>query len=270
MKKISLLAVLCASCFSTSVFASWEHASNGGNFTMSGSVQSSEAVINPWVVNVGKSTEEFTIDALKTEKEVTIALTKTLPVIGVRTHKSVGFDGRAGITPQINFGNALNTDIFQGGETVLTMDVMSNEAASLEKKLGVMTAKLTTGAVIAYKGRTDENGNPVEKMGTLVSAKEGSAFFGGLGKNEQAVLPASSVIQVLQQLSPGIGENFASFDIADMSTVNDVDMSQSRLFSGYYAAGLKSQNIKITFDAERETNAPLKWRVSLPVEVTYL
>lgn len=270
MKKISLLAVLCASCFSTSVFADWEHASNGGNFTMSGSVQSSEAVINPWVVNVGKSTEEFTIDALKTEKEVTVALTKTLPVIGVRTHKSTGFDGRAGITPQISFGNAVNTDNFQGGETDLTMDVMSADSPSLEKKLGVMTAKLTTGAVIAYKGRADENGNPVEKMGTLVSAKEGTAFFGGLGKNEQAVLPASSVNHILQQLSPGISENFASFDISGMSTVSDVDMSQSQLFSGYYAAGLKSQNIKIVFDAERETNAPLKWRVSLPVEVTYL
>lgn len=108
-----------------------------------------------------------------------------------------------------------------------------------------MTAKLTTGAVIAYKGRADENGNPVEKMGTLMSAAEGTAFLGRLGKNEQAVLPASSVNHVLQQLSPGIADNFASFDIANMSTVSDVDMSQSQLFSGYYAAGLKSQNIKL-------------------------
>lgn len=62
-----------------------------------------------------------------------ISLTKTLPIIGVRTHKSTGFDGRAGITPQISFGNSINTNNFQGGETELTMDVMSADSPSLDK-----------------------------------------------------------------------------------------------------------------------------------------
>lgn len=33
---------------------------------------------------------------------------------------------------------------------------------------------------------------------------------------------------------------------------------------------LKNQNIKITLDTERESNGPLKWRVSLPIEITYI
>ncbi|HGA9173122.1 TPA: hypothetical protein ACITTV_000844 [Salmonella enterica subsp. enterica serovar Saintpaul] len=254
-KTLIALAVAASAAVSGSAMA-WTANGTGGSVDLGGTLTPVEKV-TPWEVKVGDAVSGLDAQIQKGQKEVSIAVNKAIPVLGIRTQTTAAFHGQPGISPQIDYGNAVNVDAFENGRAPVTLEVKNNTNA----KIGTLTTSLGASALMSYKA-PDYNGYNHRYADTA-----GQAFFGGLPKNAANAPDANIAVNVF----PDIDAHFTYQDAEYKSVEPSVDFTNTEAtYSAYYGAGVEQGNtIKITLDQAASGDAPVQWKASLPVTVTY-
>ncbi|HCQ8914770.1 TPA: hypothetical protein OMI19_005014, partial [Escherichia coli] len=103
---------------------------------------------SPWEVKVGDAVTGLDAQIQEGQKEANIAVNKAIPFLGIRTIESTAFQGQLGISPQIDFGNAVNVDAFENGRAPVTLEVKDADNA----KIGTLTASMGASALTSVKG----------------------------------------------------------------------------------------------------------------------
>ena len=259
MKKTLIALTVAASAAISGSAMAWTPNGNGGSVQLSGML-TPDVKVTPWEVKVGDAVKGLDAKINKGQKTVDIAVTKTIPILGIRTQTAEVFHGQAGITPQISYGNAVKTDSFSKGSAPLTLEVKDSTGV----KIGTAETSIVAAAASSY---VDTAGH---KIYSLYASKSGYGFFGGVGKSADAVASNPNVVadNILAEarkhynnqgyyINPEPGQ--ITFDIKDAS------------YSAYYVSGIeKDKTIKITLDDAACGDAPIQWKASLPIIVSYM
>lgn len=256
-KTLIALAVATSAAVSGSAMA-WTANGDGGSVSLSGTVN----VLSqntPWEVKVGDAVNNLNVEIHSGDREAVIPVQKIIPILGIRTASHDPFHGQTGISPQIDFGNAINTDSFEGGRTDLTLEVKNDS----DVKIGTLTTILTSGAEASVAA-----GNVRSKF-NLFAANQGHAFYGGLGKSNDKVSQNSWYIAKL--FGNDYVENYNDQG-GNLVTAGNHEYFNNPQFtySAVYAAGILNNtdtNITITLDQPATSN--ITWKASLPIRVTY-
>ncbi|WP_411961942.1 hypothetical protein [Escherichia sp. F1] len=254
-KTLIALAVAASAAVSGSAMA-WTANGTGGSVALGGTL-TPVTKATPWEVKTGDAVTGLDAQIQKGQKEASIAVNRAIPVLGIRTQTAAAFQGQPGISPQINYGDAVNVDAFENGRAPVTLEVKDDTNA----KIGTLTTSLGASALVSYV-TSSYNGYNHE-----YAESAGQAFFGGLPKNK-ANTPDENIAG---NVFPDIGSHFTYQN----ASYNEVGLASSfsdtgATFSAYYGSGIESGKIiKITLDQAASGDAPIQWKASLPVTVFY-
>ncbi|MBS9255389.1 hypothetical protein KEP68_25130 [Escherichia coli] len=260
-KTLIALAVAASAAVSGSAMA-WTANGTGGSVDMGGTLNPVTKV-TPWEAKVGAAVTGLDGQIEKGISKIEIPLTKTIPVLGIRTQSSIPFNGSTnGIDPQIDYNGVINTGNFSNNATTLTLDVLD---ADTSNKIGNLQASFSAGAVANYK----TSGGTVSQF-VVNAPHSGDAFFGGV-PNSPSGVNASAVTSLLAELFSDIADNYNSQGIGSWSASWNINFDNpTSTYSGYYASGIKSgQNLRMTFDSPAQGNDSIVWKATLPVTVSY-
>ncbi len=263
-KTLIALAVAASAVVSGSALAaaSWAPGDFNGSFEMGGQLTPPSQAGNPWSVAVGDNVTNLdaTLEAGKTD--VTINVTSPISVLGIRPTANQMFTGQVGITPQINYDDAVNLDSFVDGSAELTLPVKSDS-----QTIGTLTTKISS---IGIKSWNKDEGYGVEGVSSsMYASKAGMAFYGGVGTTVSGIVrKTQDALNLASTLFPGVADTFVPGPDGDgVSDQNKFGDAQS-LYSGLYASGIKSGqpiNIKLSNALSDATT----WTASLPIIVSY-
>ncbi|EAR3058651.1 hypothetical protein AB2A76_003544 [Escherichia coli] len=260
MKKTLIALAVAASAVVSGSAMAWTAGGNGGSVEIGGTLTPETGL--PWEVKIGSNIADLNAEIKKGQSEVDIVASKAIPVLGIR---SVGwFDGKAGINPQINYGDAIDLQGFNREVTTLSLEVQNAEG----NKIGSLTAPFFATAMRAYHKVVDG----VDTYGhrSMVADNAGKAFFGGLNTAYYSDIEDGSHLARVGALDPEIVVNFA--DVGDRYSKGAVSVDFNEpgtKFNSFYGSGIeKDQTIKITLDSPAESDA-IAWKASLPVVVSY-
>lgn len=258
MKKTLIVLALAAASGSA---MAWTVSGSGGDFDLGGSLNPVEKV-TPWEVKVGDALTGLDADIQKGQKTVNVNVRTAIPVLGIRTKENTAFIGQPGITPQIDFNNAIDLEGFKGGVTTLTLAVKGGDSA----EIGTMKVPFAAAAVFSAKQIGEKNGF----QSNLFASESGEAFFGGLPRVLGSVSKQSEVLA--KAILNNISSNFDSQNSTAVEEPIFIDFNrEDGTFSAYYASGIEAgKEIKIALNSPASADAPLKWKASLPVVVTYM
>ncbi|MEQ4855035.1 hypothetical protein ABN112_24020, partial [Escherichia coli] len=253
-KTLIALAVAASAAVSGSAMA-WTANGSGGSVDLSGTLTPAEK-ITPWEVKTGDAVTDLNAQVQKGQKEVSIYVKKAIPVLGIRTQNPVAFKGKPGISPQIDFGNAVNVDAFKNGRAPLTLEVKDAGNA----RIGTLTTSMGASALVSVKG-------PWSGYNHYYSESAGRAFFGGLSKNKANAPDENIAVDVMPEVAAHYVDQGVSYRKVGAAT----DFTNARsTYSGYYASGIEQgKTIKITLDQPVDADE-IVWKASLPVIVTYM
>ncbi|CUA13262.1 hypothetical protein [Escherichia coli] len=253
-KTLIALAVAASAAVSGSAMA-WTQNGTGGSVDLGGTL-TPEDVVTPWEVKVGDAVTGLNAQIEKGQKTVNIAVNKAIPVLGIRTQTTEAFQGQPGISPQINYGDAVNVDAFENGRAPVTLEVKDNTNA----KIGTLTTSLGASALVSVKGSWSGYNHSY-------SDTAGQGFFGGLPKNKKQAPDENIAISVMPELADHYTNQGVDYsEVGVTSSFNNTDAT----YSGYYGAGIEQGKIiKITLDQVVSGDTPIQWKASLPVTVSY-
>ena len=262
-KTLIALAVAASAVVSCSAMASgWEQNGNGTSVEIGGTL-TPVAKVTPWEVKTGDAVTGLDALVQNGQKTVTINVNQAIPVLGIRTQTNETFPGQNGISPQINFGNAIDVATIENSEAVLTIDVKNGNSGA---KIGTLSTSLLVGAEYSFTGPS--NGKYV-----MVASKSGDGFFGGLPKDKSGSL--SNPYNRLAAISGEFVEKYNNQDVQWASSNggfgawNFTDSSYQ--YSAFYGSGIEEgKNITITLDQAVTGNTQIQWKASLPVTVSYM
>lgn len=259
-KTLIALAVAASAVVSGSAMAAgWEQNGSGGSVDLGGTLTPVEKT-TPWEVKVGDAVSGLDAQIQKGRKEVSIAVTKAIPVLGIRTQTAEAFQGVEGISPQINFNGAIDPSKFEAGKTELTLVVKDSDS----NKIGSLTTKVTAGALLSRSN--DARGNYFS-LGSINT--EGEVFNGGLSTNYDGALDIEQVKSIAPVIFPGSMDNFTEQGTEAQGKYFS-GIGTDAKYSAFYASGIEQGNtINITLDQAASGDAPVQWKASLPVTVTY-
>lgn len=261
-KTLIALAVAASAAVSGSAMA-WTQNGIGGSVDFSGTLNPKD-LVTPWEVKVGDGVNDLNALIKKGQSSVDVAVNKSILVLGIRTASNRAFWGQTGISPQIDFKNAIDLNAFEGGVTTLTLDVKDSTS---NDKIGTLTAPFNTGAVGSVTGVLD-----FSDRYTYMSAKGESVAFGfsgGLAADWGKINKAPQT--VLNALSTEIMANFDAQGMSFTNTGLSTGFSTSGAkYSAAYGAGiLANDTIKIALDNPVTGDAEIAWKAELPVTVSY-
>lgn len=254
-KTLIALAVAASAAVSGSAMA-WTANGTGGDLQISGLID----VLTPsapWEVKVGDAVNNLNIQIDRGETKAVIPVTTVIPVLGIRTASKTPFHGQSGISPQINFGNALDIDSFKDGRADLTLDVKNDS----DMKIGTLTTTLSAGAeasVVAGNTRSKFN---------LFASNPGNAFYGGVGKSNDKISQESW--HIANRLGAEYTQNYNDQDATLVASGNHEFFNNSQFtYSALYGAGILD-NAKISITLDQPATSAITWKASLPISVTY-
>ncbi|WDB54786.1 hypothetical protein PS037_23445 (plasmid) [Escherichia albertii] len=255
-KTLIALAVAASAAVSGSAMA-WTANGTGGSIDLGGTLTPVEKV-TPWEAKVGDAVTGLDALVQKGQKVVGIYVNKAIPVLGIRTQTAEAFQGQPGISPQIDFGNAVNVDAFKNGRAPVTLEV--KDAGN--EKIGTLTTSMGASALISYKAKTYNGYNH------RYAESAGQAFFGGLPKNKSNTPDVNIAVDVF----PDVNANFTYQNAGYKGVDASIDFTNTQAtYSAYYGAGIEQgKTINITLDQPASGDAPIQWKASLPVIVTYM
>ncbi|HGD8935258.1 fimbrial protein [Escherichia coli] len=254
-KTLIALAVAASAAVSGSAMA-WTANGTGGSVELGGTVNVLSPN-SPWEVKVGDAVNNLNAEIHSGDKKVVIPANREIPILGIRTVSNVPFHGQNGISPQIDFGKAVNIDSFQNGRADLTLDVKNDS----DVKIGTLTTIFTSGA----EGSTS-NGQISSKF-NLFAANPGDAFYGGLGKSNDKISNEGWYIAHL--FGAEYVQNYNDQNGTFVAEGNHEFFNNSQFtYSAVYAAGILD-NANITITLEQPATSNITWKASLPVSVTY-
>lgn len=253
-KTLIALAVAASAAVSGSAMA-WTANGTGSSVDLGGTLTPAD-VVTPWEVKTGDAVTGLDAQIKKGQKTADIAVNKAIPVLGIRTQTTQVFQGQPGISPQIDYGNAVNVDAFENGRAPVTLEVKDDT----NTKIGTLTTSLGASALVSIKG-------PWSGYNHSYSATAGQGFFGGLPKNKAQTPDENIAVNVM----PGVADHYTSQGV-DYSAVDGTTTftNTAATYSGYYGAGIEQGKIiKITLDQVASGDTPIQWKASLPVTVSY-
>lgn len=253
-KTLIALAVAASAAVSGSAMA-WTATGNGHSVDLGGTLTPAD-VVTPWEVKTGDAVTNLDAQIKKGQKTVDIAVNKAIPVLGIRTQTTQVFQGQSGISPQIDYGNAVNVDAFENGRAPVTLEVKDDT----NTKIGTLTTSLGASALVSVKG-------PWSGYNHTYSDTAGQGFFGGLPKNAAQTPDSNIAANVMPEVAAHY--NNQGVDYADVGVTTDFS-NTAATYSGYYGAGIEQGKIiKITLDQIASGDTPIQWNASLPVTVSY-
>ncbi|EDV9508645.1 hypothetical protein HCO18_004301 [Salmonella enterica] len=240
----------------------WQPAGiEGGTVKFSGALTLAGGNEQPWEVSIGSPVTELNTNIKQSQTVVDIVLPKTLPVLSISPRSTQAFNGKQGITPQIDYHGAVDIKGFNKNETTLTLDVTDTSA----KKIGVMTTKLFAGAV--YSSKSSNN----SLLFAPVAPNPGSGFYGGLPSDIPGTEFFGPVLTNLTQLAPTAVGHFdrqgieAPLDRAVTASFK----AKETTYSAVYGSGIPaSAGLKITLTEGATDN--INWQASLPITISYM
>ncbi|WP_258140223.1 F4 family fimbrial subunit [Escherichia coli] len=257
-KTLIALAVAASAAVSGSAMA-WTANGNGGSVDLGGTL-TPQNVITPWEVKVGAAVNGLDADIRKGDTKVNIMLKNSIPVLGIRVADAVQktFIGGSGIVPQIDYHGAIDTNAFNGG----TVPVNLNVNNAKDQKIGTMVVDM-----IAY-GESSWNDGAYAGKKQLFADNAGSAFFGGLGRNESSVF-SDGLFERVAAIDPEFVANYTDQN-GEKGDVGVELFDTPAVFSGFYGSGIEQGKIiKITLDQAATGDTPIQWKASLPITVSY-
>ncbi|HBA7888854.1 TPA: hypothetical protein J1Z66_004313 [Escherichia coli] len=260
-KTLIALAVAASAAVSGSAMA-WTANGTGNSVDLGGTLTPVEKV-TPWEVKTGAAVTGLDALVQKGQKIVTIDVNQAIPVLGIRTQTNKTFPGQDGISPQIDFGNAIDVATIENSEAVLTIDVNNGNGGG---KIGTLSTSLLVGAEYSYTGPS--NGKYV-----MVAPKSGDGFFGGLPKDKSGSLsnPYSRLVAISGEFVEKYNNQGTSWSDKNggYGAWNFTDSSYQ--YSAFYGSGIeKGKNITITLDQAVTGDTQIQWKASLPVTVSYM
>ncbi|EOO9056310.1 hypothetical protein HAZ92_RS24245 [Escherichia coli] len=258
-KTLIALAVAASAAVSGSAMA-WEANGTGGSVNIGGSLTPAEN-ITPWEVKTGAAVTGLDADITKGQSVINIAVDQAIPVLGIRTHTTEAFQGQPGISPQISYGGAVKVAEFTKGQAPLTLEVKDVNDA----KIGTANTYILAAALGSYVNNNDG----VSNSKSLYASVSGKAFFGGIGENAQAIAdyPISATSGIFAEAS----QNFTHQGVTELSEAGESGFNiTNATYSAFYASGIEQgKTIKITLDQAASGDAPIQWKASLPITVSY-
>ncbi|MBA7901146.1 F4 family fimbrial subunit [Escherichia marmotae] len=261
-KTLIALAVAASAVVSGSAMAAgWEQNGTGGSVNMGGSLTPVENV-TPWEVKTGAAVTGLDAQIQKGQKVVDVAVNKAIPVLGIRVVDSAGFEGAAGITPQIDYQGAVDIDGFEDGVTNVYMEVRNTQG----EKIGSLLAPFYAGAERSYYAI---DGSAKGHRG-LHANEAGMAFYGGIDKNSAHNMTEGAVRSRISAIDSEFTAKYNTYDSAFSSASMATDFNRpGYIFNAFYGSGIEQgKTIKITLDQPAGADA-IKWKASLPVTVSY-
>lgn len=256
-KTLIALAVAASAAVSGSAMAAWTANGTGGSVDLGGTLTPTD-VVTPWEVKVGNAVSGLDALIQKGQRTVEIKTTSAIPVLGIRNADADGFKGGIQNTsPQINYGNAVNLDNFNDATTPLTLNVTNAQG----EKIGTLSAPLFTAGILSW-------GNGGRQMAV---SESGAAFFGGLAKTGDGIASsAESAYDRIVALSSELVEKYKREGGWEVYVQNEKFTDSNQTFWATYGSGIESGKIiTITLDNAATGDAPITWKASLPVTVTY-
>lgn len=262
-KTLIALAVATSAAVSCSAMA-WTTNGTGGTVDFGGTLSPSDKN-TPWEVKTGNAVTGLDSVVTKGQSAVDIAVNKATPILGIRVAdaQTKVFKGYAQISPQIDYHGAIDPSTFNDNSVVMTLDVSDEQG----NKMGKMAVDMFAFAESSWRGYDGQAGKK-----SLFAAKAGDGFFGGLPASASNVNtninnPSRDIINVIDpeftaNYDEQGGASFAPY-IEDFA---DLDAS----YSAFYGSGIVAgKNIHITLDSPVQGDAPVTWKASLPITVSY-
>ncbi|ECI5651307.1 hypothetical protein KAQ01_002498 [Salmonella enterica subsp. enterica serovar Ouakam] len=258
MKKTLIALAVAASAVVSGSAMAWTQTGTGGSLELGGTLTPQDKV-TPWEVAVGAANTNLNTDIAKGERIVDIPVNKPIPVLGIRTISTTPFKGVNGISPQIDYGNAVNVGAFANGRAPLTLQVRDDKDAVI----GTLTSELGASALISVK---NHNGG-WSGYNHVYADTVGQGFFGGLPKAKNATPDDNIAVTVMPEVAAHYVDQGVSWsEVGAASSFNNVDAT----YSAYYAAGIeKGKSIKINLNSPVQGDANIVWKASLPIIVSY-
>lgn len=257
-KTLIALAVAASAAVSGSAMA-WTANGTGGSVDMGGTLIP-EGKVTPWEVKVGDAVKGLDAKIEKGQKTVEISLKSAIPLLGIRTQTSEVFHGQEGIAPQISYGDAVNVGEFRMGMAPLTLEVKDSNGV----KLGKAESFVMAAAQSSFSFMSMHNNS------SLYASESGDGFFGGVATYAAGVV--ESPLEVAKEVFAEASEHFNSQGISDKITKGKDKFSvKGAAYSAFYASGIpESSKIRITLDEGACADAPVQWKASLPITVSYM
>ncbi len=256
-KTLIALAVAASAAVSGSAMA-WTANGTGGSVDLGGTLTPVEKV-TPWEVKTGDAVTGLDAQIQTGQRVVDVAVNKAIPVLGIRVADAVNktFIGGPGLAPQIDYHEAVDTNAFNAGTVPVNLEVKDAQS----QKIGTMVVNM-----IAY-GESSWAGDGAGKK-QLFAVNAGDAFFGGLGHNSDAV-SASGLYEKIVAIDSEFNANYTDQNNNSFNAGVE-SFNAPVVFSGFYASGIEQgKTIKITLDQAASGDAPIQWKASLPVTVSY-
>lgn len=252
-KTLIALAVAASAAVSGSAMA-WTANGTGDSVNLGGTLKPVD-VVTPWEVKVGAAKNDLNANIRKGDTKVDIPVDKAIPVLGIRTQTTQVFQGQPGISPQIDYGNAVNVDAFENGRAPVTLEVKDDT----NTKIGTLTTSLGASALTSIKGSWNGYFHSY-------ADRAGLGFFGGLPKNKAQTPDENIAFNVM----PEVADHYTSQDVKYSGVGASTEFaSTDATYSAYYASGIEQgQSIKITLDTPAGADA-INWNASLPITVSY-
>lgn len=260
-KTLIALAVAASAAVSGSAMA-WTANGTGGSVDLGGTLTPVEKV-TPWEVKTGAAVTGLDAQIQKGQRVVDVAVNKAIPVLGVRVVNSAGFEGAAGITPQIDYQGAVDIDGFKDGVTNVYMDVRNTQG----EKIGSLLAPFYAGAERSYYAI---DGSAKGHRG-LYADQAGMAFYGGIGKSIVDNMTEGAVRSRISAIDSEFTAKYDTYNSGFATSSMATDFNKpGYIFNAFYGSGIEQgKTIKITLDQVASGDAPIQWKASLPVTVTY-
>ncbi|EEJ8283275.1 hypothetical protein QFB08_003695 [Salmonella enterica] len=253
-KTVIALAVVASAAVSCSAMA-WTGDGSGGSVEFGGTL-TPEKMLTPWEVKVGSAVTDLDALIQKGQQVVDVTAKKAIPILGIRTMQKTAFKGRVGIDPKINYNNAVQFGNMRDGGAELILDILDAGDA----KIGTLRTAILAGAGI------------VRDSYYFSAYDDGAAFEGGLGKAAGQVVNQPAALEAkLNSIDPEFTANIDKTNAGAVATWNAGSFdNETKHFSAYYGSGIEAGNIiKITLDTPAAGDAPIVWKASLPVTVSY-
>ncbi|MFW7430728.1 hypothetical protein ACOH3Z_24645, partial [Escherichia coli] len=238
--------------------ADWNRGGTG-SLDMGGTL-TPEVKVTPWEIKIGDAVNNLDGVYQPGQKEILVPVKNPVLALAIRTINNNTFTGATGISPQIDFNNAIDIENFSNGITTLTLEVKDNAS----NKIGKLTVPFTAAAVGSVTGS-------IVKFTYMVADGDyaNRGFRGGLPKTWGKA--NKSPINTLNKLSSEIMVNFNNQGLSfDESGLGTSFTSTNANYSAAYGAGIMPQsNITISLDNAPSAGGLLNWKASLPITVYY-
>ncbi|ELO4858583.1 hypothetical protein QPC78_004511, partial [Escherichia coli] len=218
-------------------------------------------------VKVGDAVKGLDAKIEKGQTVVDIPVKQAIPLLGIRTQTKDPFLGQKGISPQISYGDALDLGSYKADKSGLAKLTLKVKASNGVDEIGVLTTKMFTGA------ENIEGGLPLTIRSVLrqhlYAATAGKAFFGGLPKSEGAV--SVNTYDVANSAGAEYVANFMNVSTASTVVAQTDYSAANKKYSAIYYAGINPDtHISISLKNAATGAAPIQWKASLPITVSYM